>query len=91
MAPLRAPGLAGVESGTSSCYWLGDEHLHGFTSSDPFAPRRPVDGKVPTVLQWLPLQGCEEPGDRPEEDCSLDQLLALGSGGAFYEYDIDDS
>lgn len=28
---------------------------------------------------------------RPEEDCSPDQLLALGSGEAFYEYDFGDS
>jgi hypothetical protein len=26
-----------------------------------------------------------------EEDCSLDQLLAAGSGAAFYEYDFGDS
>lgn len=25
----------------------------------------------------------EEPGDRPEEECSLDQLPVLGAGGAF--------
>jgi hypothetical protein len=29
--------------------------------------------------------------DRPEEDCFLDQLLALGAGAAFYEYDFGDS
>lgn len=45
----------------------------------------------PEVQQWLPGQECEEPGDSPEEDCSLDQLLALGSGEAFYEYDFGDS
>jgi hypothetical protein len=68
-----------------------DAHLHRFVTSDPFAPLRPVDGEFPEVPQWLPGQECEEPGDRPEEDCSLDQLLALGSGGAFYEYDFGDS
>jgi Plasmid pRiA4b ORF-3-like protein len=68
-----------------------DAHLHRFVASDPFAPLRPVDGKFPEVPQWLPKQECEEPGDRPEEECSLDQLLALGSGEAFYEYDFGDS
>jgi hypothetical protein len=58
---------------------------------DPFAPLRPVDGEFPIVRQWLPGQDYEEPGDRPEEDCPLDQLLALGSGAAFYEYDFGDS
>jgi Plasmid pRiA4b ORF-3-like protein len=46
---------------------------------------------VPEVPQWLPRQACEEPGDRPEEDCSLDQLFTLGSGAVFYEYDFGDS
>ncbi|WP_457973448.1 plasmid pRiA4b ORF-3 family protein [Arthrobacter sp. D1-17] len=68
-----------------------DAHLHRFTPDAPFAPLRPVDGEIPEVLQWLPGQECEEPTDRPEEDCSLDQLLALGSGKAFYEYDFGDS
>jgi hypothetical protein len=31
--------------------------------------------------------GVRGTGDRQEEECSLDQLLALGSGAAFYEYD----
>jgi hypothetical protein len=68
-----------------------DAHLHRFTPGDPFAPLRPVDGDVPEVLRWLPGQECEEPADRPEEDCSLEQLLELGSGEAFYEYDFGDS
>ncbi|WP_307027900.1 plasmid pRiA4b ORF-3 family protein [Arthrobacter globiformis] len=68
-----------------------DMHLHRFTAEDPFAPLWPVDGEVPEALQWLPGQECEEPDDRPEEDCSLDQLLALGAGAAFYEYDFGDS
>jgi hypothetical protein len=68
-----------------------DAHLHRFTAEDPFAPLRPVNGEVPDAVQWLPGQECEEPGDRPEEDCSLDQLLALGAGAAFYEYDFGDS
>lgn len=68
-----------------------DAHLHRFVTIDPFEPLRPVDGEFPEVQQWLPRQGCEEPGDRPEEDCTLDQLLALGSGEAFYEYDFGDS
>ncbi|MDR7083391.1 hypothetical protein J2X01_002685 [Arthrobacter ginsengisoli] len=68
-----------------------DAHLHRFSDSDPFAPLRPIDGEIPETLQWLPKQWCEEPGDRAEEDCSLDQLLARGSGMAFYEYDFGDS
>jgi hypothetical protein len=68
-----------------------DAHLHRFVTSDPFAPLQPVEGEYPEVPQWLPRQDCEEPGDRLEEDCSLDQLLALGSGEAFYEYDFGDS
>jgi hypothetical protein len=68
-----------------------DAHLHRFTPDDPFAPLRPVDGEYPEVLQWIPGPDCEEPGDRPEEDCTLEQLLTLGSGTAFYEYDFGDS
>ena len=68
-----------------------DAHRHRFTPEDPFAPLRPVDGEIPRVLQWLPGQECEEPGDRPEEECSLEQLLGLGSGAVFYEYDFGDS
>jgi hypothetical protein len=68
-----------------------DAHLHRFVTSDPFAPLRPVDGEFAEVPQWLPGQECEEPADRPEEDCSLDQLLALGACTAFYEYDFGDS
>lgn len=68
-----------------------DAHLHRFTSSDPFAPLRPVDGEVPEASQWLPRQDCEEPSDKPEKDCSLEQLFAVGSGVAFYEYDFGDS
>lgn len=68
-----------------------DAHLHRFTTGDPLGPLRPVDGEDPEVLQWLPGRECEEPTDRPEEDCSLDQLLTPGSGRAFYEYDFGDS
>ncbi|WP_427136582.1 plasmid pRiA4b ORF-3 family protein [Pseudarthrobacter sp. S9] len=68
-----------------------DAHLHRFTDSDPFAPLRPINGAIPEAPQWLPTQWCEEPADRPEEDCSLDQLLARGSGMAFYEYDFGDN
>jgi hypothetical protein len=68
-----------------------DAHLHRFTPDDPFAPLGPADGEIPEVLQWIPGQECEEPGDRPEEDCTLEQLLTLGSGSAFYEYDFGDS
>jgi hypothetical protein len=68
-----------------------DAHLHRFTDSDPFAPLRPIDGEISEALQWLPTQWCEEPEDRAEGDCSLDQLLARGSGVAFYEYAFGDS
>ena len=68
-----------------------DAHLHRFTDSDPFAPMRPSDGEIPEALQWLPKQWCREPVDLVEEDYSLDQLLARGSGMAFYEYDFGDS
>ena len=70
--------------------WEGT-HLHRFTAGDPFARLRPVDGEIIDPPQWLPAQWCEEPTDLAEEDCSLDQLLAVGSGGAFYEYDVGDS
>ncbi|WP_240719832.1 plasmid pRiA4b ORF-3 family protein [Pseudarthrobacter sp. NamB4] len=46
---------------------------------------------MPELPKWLPAHDCEEPGDRPEEDCSLDQLPVLGAGEAFYEYDFGDS
>lgn len=66
-------------------------HLHRFMTDDPFAPLGPVDGELHDVPQWLPEQHCEEPAERPEEESSLDQLLALGGGKAFYEYDFGDS
>lgn len=68
-----------------------DMHLHRFTADDPFAPLRTVDGQMPETLQWLPRQECVETDDRPEEDLALAQLLALGGGAAFYEYDFGDS
>ncbi|BCW78283.1 plasmid pRiA4b ORF-3 family protein [Arthrobacter sp. NicSoilC5] len=68
-----------------------DMHLHRFVAVDPFAPLGPVDGDIPETLQWLPRQDCAEPGDRPEEVLALAQLLALGGGGACYEYDFGDS
>ena len=83
--------LSQVHQILQAAFGWDDAHLHRFVTSDPFAPLRPVDGEFPEVLQWLPGKECEEPGDRPEEDCSLDELLALGSGGAFYEYDFGDS
>lgn len=67
-----------------------DMHLHRFTANDPFAPLQPVDGDVPGSQQWLPRKECGEPNDSPEEDLSLGQLLALGGGTAFYEYDFGD-
>lgn len=83
--------LSQVHQVLQAAYGWEDVHLHRFTADDPFAPLRPVDGEFPEAMQWLPAQECEEPEDRPEEDCSLEQLLALGSGGAFYEYDFGDS
>jgi hypothetical protein len=83
--------LSQVHQVLQAAFGWEDAHLHRFVTSDPFAPLRPVDGEFPEAQQWLPGEECEEPGDRPEEDCSLDQLLALGSGGAFYEYDFGDS
>ena len=38
-----------------------------------------------------PCTVVREPTAMAEEDCSLDQLLAAGSGAAFYEYDFGDS
>ena len=68
-----------------------DAHLYKFTPDDPFAPLQPVEGEIPEVQQWVPGQECGVPEDRPEEDCSLEELLALGAGAAFYEYDFGDS
>lgn len=68
-----------------------DAHLRRFTALEPFVRLRPVDGEFPEDLQWLPGQECFDPDDRPEEDLSLEQLLVLGSGVAFYEYDFGDS
>ncbi|MEO5316201.1 plasmid pRiA4b ORF-3 family protein [Pseudarthrobacter sp. CC12] len=68
-----------------------DMHLHRFIALEPFVRLRPVDGEIPDDLQWLPKQDCCDPEDRPEEDLSLAQLFALGSGMAFYEYDFGDS
>lgn len=94
MAPLELRGslaLSQAHRVLQAAFGWEDAHLHRSVSSDPFAPVRPVEGQFPEVQQWLPRQGCEEPGDRPEEGCSLNQLLALGSGEAFYEYDFGDS
>lgn len=88
---LRLPGLSQVHQVLQAAVGWEDAHLHRFVTSDPFAPLLPVDGEFLEVPQWLPGQQCEEPGDRPDEDCSLDQLLTLGSGKAFYEYDFGDS
>lgn len=68
-----------------------DMHLHRFTALEPFVRLRPVDGLYPEDLQWLPRHECFDPDDRPEEDLSLEQLLVLGGGRAFYEYDFGDS
>jgi len=70
--------------------WEG-MHLHRFTALEPFVGLRPVDGEIPDDLQWLPKQECLDPDDRAEEDLSLEQLFALGSGVAYYEYDFGDS
>lgn len=51
-----------------------DAHLHRFTTGDAFAPLQPSYGEIPKVPRWLPAQECEEPGDRPEDDCSLKEV-----------------
>ena len=40
----------------------------------------PVEGGIPESLQWLPAEFCEVTTDLPENECSLEQLLARGSG-----------
>jgi hypothetical protein len=89
---IRGPlALNHVHQVLKAAFDWEDAHLHRFTPDDPFAPLRPVDGEIPEVLQRLRGRECEEAGDSPEEECTLDQLLALGSGAAFYEYDFGDS
>lgn len=83
--------LSQVHQVLQTAFGWEDMHLHRFLTKNPFAPLRPTNGEFPEVAQWLPRQVCEEPSDRPEEDCSLTQLLVLGSGEAFYEYDFGDS
>jgi hypothetical protein len=83
--------LGQVHEVLQTAFGWEDEHLQRFTAGDPFARLRPVDGEIPEPVQWLPAEWCEEPTDLAEEDCSLDQLLTAGSGGAFYEYDFGDS
>lgn len=84
--------LAQVHTILQAAFGWEDAHLHRFTASHPFAPLRPINGReVPEPVQWLPAQWCDEPTDLPEEDCSLQQLLAEGFGQAFYEYDFGDS
>jgi hypothetical protein len=83
--------LGQVHEVLQAAFGWEDAHLHRFTANDPFARLHPVDGEIVEPPQWLPAAWCEEPTDLPEEDCSLDQLLAAGSGGAFYEYDFGDS
>ena len=50
-----------------------------------------ANGFEADILQWLPRQECCDPDDRAEEDPTLEQLLVLGAGRAFYEYDFGDS
>jgi hypothetical protein len=89
---IRSPiALDQVHAVLQVAFGWEDAHLHRFTPDDPFAPLRPVNGEIPEALQWLPGRECEEPEDRPEEDCSLEEMLALGAGAAFYEYDFGDS
>lgn len=83
--------LGSVHEVLQAAFGWENAHLHKFTATDPFAPLQPADRDLPELPQWLPAHDCEEPGDKPEEDCSLDQLLTLGVGEAFYEYDFGDS
>lgn len=67
-----------------------DSHVHKFYIRNPFERLRPVGGEVPKSPEWFPTWFCE--GDEAsEEDCTLDQLLSLGSGTAFYDYDFGDN
>lgn len=67
-----------------------DSHVHKFYTRDPFERLRPVEGEVPKSPVWFPSWFAE--GDEAfEEDCTLDQMLALGSGTAFYDYDFGDN
>jgi Plasmid pRiA4b ORF-3-like protein len=86
-----AMALAQVHRVLQAAFGWEDMHLHRFTALEPFVRLRPVNGEIPDDLQWLPKQECCDPDDRPEEDLSLEQLFALGSGVAFYEYDFGDS
>ncbi|MFC9354015.1 plasmid pRiA4b ORF-3 family protein [Arthrobacter sp. NPDC057013] len=83
--------LGQVHEVLQAAFGWEDTHLHRFTAGDPFARLDPVDGEIIEPPQWLPAEWCEEPTDLAEEDCSPDQLLAAGAGGAFYEYDFGDS
>jgi hypothetical protein len=83
--------LSEVHQVLQAAFGWEEGHLHRFVASDPFVPLRPVGGEFPEFPQWLPGQQCDEPGDGLEEKCFLDQLLTLGSGEAFYEYDFGDS
>jgi len=80
-----SPTLDQVHKVLQTAFDWKDMHLHRFTGNDPFAPLRPVNGEIPETLQWLARQECDEPDDRPEDDLSLGQLLALGGGAVFYE------
>jgi hypothetical protein len=83
--------LSQVHEVLQAAFGWEDAHLHRFTAGDPFARLSPVDGEIPEPVQWLPAEWCEDRTDLPEENCSLDELLAAGSAGAFYEYDFGDS
>lgn len=75
--------LAQVDEVLQVAFGWEDAHLHRFTAAVPFGRLRPVDGEIIEPPQWLPAQLCEEPTDLAEEDGSLGQLLAAGSGSAF--------
>lgn len=78
--------------GAAASLWRGERvpARVEFTAGDRFAPLRPVDGKVPEVLQWLPGQECDEPADR-RGGLLPGSAAGAGSIGAFSEYDFANS
>lgn len=62
-----------------------DAHQHNFADADSFMPLRSGSGEFPELLRWFPAHECQDLKNRPEK-YSLEGLLALGAGNAFYEY-----
>lgn len=82
--------LDDVHSILQTVFGWEDSHVHKFYIRDPYERLRPVNGEVPKSPEWMP--GWFREGEELfEEDCTLDQLLSLGSGTAFYDYDFGDN